>query len=92
MYFLQYDNKGRNFLHVAIQKSDIESVLFLISIHASVNTRIQDSHQLAPLHLAVIAGSEMIVRNLVCITVNCAYTFKPQTLILTVEANSRFIC
>ncbi|XP_014670719.1 PREDICTED: rabankyrin-5-like [Priapulus caudatus] len=60
----QCDNKGRNFLHVAIQKADIESVLFLISVHASVNTRIQDSHQLTPLHLAVIAGCEMIVRNL----------------------------
>uniref|UniRef100_H9H7M3 Ankyrin repeat and FYVE domain containing 1 n=1 Tax=Monodelphis domestica TaxID=13616 RepID=H9H7M3_MONDO len=48
----QVDNKGRNFLHVAVQNSDIESVLFLISV------------QLTPLHLAVQAGSEIIVRNL----------------------------
>lgn len=28
----QYDNKGRNFLHMAIQKEDMESILFLLSI------------------------------------------------------------
>lgn len=28
----QYDNKGRNFLHTAIQKGDMESILFLLSI------------------------------------------------------------
>ncbi|XP_074641653.1 rabankyrin-5-like [Tubulanus polymorphus] len=60
----QVDNKGRNFLHIAIQKSDIESVLFLIGVQANINSRVQDSHQLTPLHLAVIAGSEIIVRNL----------------------------
>ena len=52
-------------MHVAIQKSDIESVLFLISVHADVNSRMRDSGQLAPLHLAVKVGSEIIVRNLV---------------------------
>ncbi|CAB1316853.1 unnamed protein product [Coregonus sp. 'balchen'] len=35
----QVDNKGRNFLHVAVQNSDIESVLFLISVQANVNSR-----------------------------------------------------
>ncbi|XP_076453246.1 rabankyrin-5-like [Babylonia areolata] len=60
----QVDNRGRNFLHTAIQKSDIESVLFLISVHANVNSRTQDQHHLTPLHLAVMAGSEIIVRNL----------------------------
>lgn len=59
------DNKGRNFLHVAVQNSDIESVLFLISVQANVNSRVQDSAKLSPLHLAVQAGSEIIVRNLV---------------------------
>lgn len=62
----QVDNKGRNFLHVAVQNSDIESVLFLISVHANVNSRVQDASKLTPLHLAVQAGSEIIVRNLVC--------------------------
>lgn len=60
----QVDNKGRNFLHVAVQNSDIESVLFLISVQANVNSRVQDSAKLTPLHLAVQAGSEIIVRNL----------------------------
>lgn len=61
----QVDNKGRNFLHVAVQNSDIESVLFLISVQANVNSRVQDAAKLSPLHLAVQAGSEIIVRNLV---------------------------
>ena len=61
----QLDNRGRNFLHLAIQKADIESVLFLISVHANVNSRVQDSSQQTPLHLAVNVGSEIIVRNLV---------------------------
>uniref|UniRef100_A0A3P9AHQ3 Ankyrin repeat and FYVE domain containing 1 n=1 Tax=Esox lucius TaxID=8010 RepID=A0A3P9AHQ3_ESOLU len=60
----QVDNKGRNFLHVAVQNSDIESVLFLISVQANVNSRVQDSAKQTPLHLAVQAGSEIIVRNL----------------------------
>lgn len=59
------DNKGRNFLHVAVQNSDIESVLFLISVQANVNSRVQDAAKVTPLHLAVQAGSEIIVRNLV---------------------------
>lgn len=63
----QVDNKGRNFLHVAVQNSDIESVLFLISVQANVNSRVQDAAKLTPLHLAVQAGSEIIVRNLVWI-------------------------
>lgn len=62
---VQVDNKGRNFLHVAVQNSDIESVLFLISVQANVNSRVQDAAKLTPLHLAVQAGSEIIVRNLV---------------------------
>ena len=62
---VQVDNKGRNFLHVAVQSSDIESVLFLISVQANVNSRVQDSAKQTPLHLAVQAGSEIIVRNLV---------------------------
>ncbi|TMS13713.1 Rabankyrin-5 [Larimichthys crocea] len=60
----QVDNKGRNFLHLAVQNSDIESVLFLISVQANVNSRVQDAAKLTPLHLAVQAGSEIIVRNL----------------------------
>lgn len=32
----QYDNKGRNFLHTAIQKNDMESILFLLSIQVNI--------------------------------------------------------
>ena len=70
---LKIDNRGRNFLHTAIQQSDIESVLFLISVRANVNSRVQDSQQLAPLHLAVNVGSEIIVRNLVSIIWSVIY-------------------
>lgn len=31
----QFDNKGRNFLHTAIQKCDMESILFLLSIQVN---------------------------------------------------------
>ncbi|XP_059177093.1 rabankyrin-5-like isoform X2 [Physella acuta] len=60
----QVDARGKNFLHTAIQKADIESVLFLLSVNANVNSRTQDSQNLTPLHLAVLTGSEIIVRNL----------------------------
>ncbi|CAG5125828.1 unnamed protein product [Candidula unifasciata] len=60
----QVDSRGRNFLHNAIQKVDIESVLFLLGVNANVNSRTQDSQNLTPLHLAVHAGSEILVRNL----------------------------
>ncbi|GFN77456.1 ankyrin repeat and fyve domain-containing protein 1 [Plakobranchus ocellatus] len=61
---LNVDNKGRNFLHTAIQNKDIESVLFLMSVNADLNSRTQDSQNLTPLHLAVLTGSEILVRNL----------------------------
>ncbi len=63
----QFDNKGRNFLHVAVGRSDIETVLSLLSVNVNVNSRTNDSLAHTPLHLAVMAGSEMILRNLVSI-------------------------
>lgn len=60
----KYDPKGRTFLHSAILKNDIESVLFLLSVHVNIHSRVQDSSKFTPLHLAVQEGSEMIVRNL----------------------------
>ncbi len=59
-----YDSRGRNFLHSSIMKSDLESVLFLLSVNVNVNSRTQDANLLSPLLLAVQVGSEMIVRNL----------------------------
>ncbi|XP_011309262.1 rabankyrin-5 [Fopius arisanus] len=61
----QFDNKGRNFLHMAIQKGDMESILFLLSIQVDVNSRVQDVIQTPPLHLAVTSGNEMLVRSLI---------------------------
>ena len=68
------DSRGRNFLHTAILKDDLEAVLFLISVRANVNTRTQDPSSLSggsgnggltPLMLAVSKGNTMIVRNLI---------------------------
>ena len=61
----QFDTRGRNFLHTAILKSDLESVLFLIGINANVHSRTQDQHSLTPLLLAVQKGHAMMVRNLI---------------------------
>ncbi|XP_013141938.1 PREDICTED: serine/threonine-protein phosphatase 6 regulatory ankyrin repeat subunit A [Papilio polytes] len=36
----QVDKKGRNFLHVAIQACDVESVMFLLSVEVDVNSDI----------------------------------------------------
>lgn len=61
----QYDNKGRNLLHTAIQKIDMESILFLLSIQIDVNSRVQDVTQTPALHLAAITGNELLVRSLI---------------------------
>lgn len=45
-------------------RSDLESVLFLLSVSVNVNSRTQDSNLLSPLLLATQVGNEMIVRNL----------------------------
>lgn len=61
----QIDQRGRNFLHTAIMKNDLESVLFLLSIQVDVNSRVHDVNQATPLHLAAAAEDEMLVRNLI---------------------------
>lgn len=61
----QMDQRGRNFLHVAIMKDDLESVLFLLSIQVDVNSRVHDVNQTPPLHLAASSKNEMLVRNLI---------------------------
>jgi rabankyrin-5 len=60
----QADNKGRNFLHVAVLKSDIETVLSLLAVNVNINSRVKDSQTKTALHLACEVGSEMIIRNL----------------------------
>ena len=60
----KFDGKGRNYLHIAVEKKDIESVLFLLSIKVKVHSRVKDNTQKNALHLAAEAGNEMIIRNL----------------------------
>ncbi|XP_028400515.1 rabankyrin-5-like isoform X2 [Dendronephthya gigantea] len=66
----RYDKKGRNYLHRAILSGDVETVLFLISVNANIHTPVQDSSRTTPLHLAVQAGSEIIVRHLILANAN----------------------
>ncbi|XP_058978821.1 rabankyrin-5 [Musca domestica] len=61
----QMDSRGRNFLHLAIMKDDLESVLFLLAIQVDVNSRVHDANQSTPLHLAATSRNEMITRNLI---------------------------
>ncbi|KAI9579988.1 rabankyrin-5 [Glossina fuscipes] len=61
----QMDSRGRNFLHLAIMKDDLESVLFLLAIQVDVNSRVHDANQSTPLHLAATSKNEMITRNLI---------------------------
>lgn len=61
----QMDQRGRNFLHIAIMKDDLESVLFLLAIQVDVNSRVHDVNQTPPLHLAAASENEMILRNLI---------------------------
>lgn len=49
----QMDQRGRNFLHLAIMKDDLESVLFLLSIQVDVNSRVHDVNQTPPVHLGI---------------------------------------
>ena len=62
---LQYDGHGCNFLHNAIQVEDVESVMFLLSVHVDVNSKVRNQSVHTPLHLAVKKGSELLVRHLV---------------------------
>lgn len=61
----QTDGRGRNFLHTAILKGDMESVLFLLASGVDVNSRVQDSDQTPPIHLAALSGDETLLRSLV---------------------------
>lgn len=61
----QMDQRGRNFLHTAVMKDDLESVLFLLAIQVDVNSRVHDANQSTPLHLAASSKNEMITRNLI---------------------------
>ncbi|KAG5674000.1 hypothetical protein PVAND_003993 [Polypedilum vanderplanki] len=61
----QIDSRGRNFLHLAIMREDLESVLFLLAIQVDVNSRVHDVNQATPLMLASQSENEMLIRNLI---------------------------
>lgn len=65
MLFFKFDNKGCNFLHMAIQKDDIESVLFLLSVNVDVNSRVQNELQTTPLYLVATTGNELLLRSII---------------------------
>ena len=90
----KHDAKGYNFLHIAIKKGDIESVLFLLSINVNIHSRVQDAVQLTPLHLAVEYGSELIVRNLLLAGANIddVSTQKQTVLHIAAEHDHSTIC
>ncbi|CAF0740586.1 unnamed protein product [Adineta steineri] len=90
----QLDNKGRNFLHIAVQNGDIESVLFLLTVRVNVNNRIQDASQFTPLHLSVQTGSEIILRNLILAgaSINDVTANRRSALHIAAENNRAVIC
>lgn len=61
----QCDGKGRNYLHLALERTDYDSVLFLLDNQVNISARVQDSAKKAPIHLAAESGSEIILRTLV---------------------------
>ncbi len=90
----QHDSRGRNFLHTAILKGDLESVLFLISINVNVHSRTQDQHSLTPLLLAVQKGHAMMVRHLILAgaSVHDKTPGSQTALLLAAEANLAEVC
>ncbi|KAG8238894.1 hypothetical protein J437_LFUL015179 [Ladona fulva] len=60
----QYDKRGRNFLHLAVEKGDLEAILFLLSVGVDLGSRVRDASQATPLHLAAERGLELPLRNL----------------------------
>jgi len=73
-YFLsQFDSHGHNFMHKAVINEDVEAVVFLMSVRADVNSKVQNPSLNIPLHLAIKKGSEIIVRHLVSIYVHCMH-------------------
>ena len=72
LHFLsQFDSHGHNFMHKAVINEDVEAVVFLMSVRADVNSKVQNPSLNIPLHLAIKKGSEIIVRHLVSVCFNC---------------------
>ena len=62
---VQVDSRGQNFLHLAVINGDVEGLIFLLSVRADVNSKVQSPSLNTPLHYAVKSGSEILVRHLV---------------------------
>lgn len=73
---------------MAIQKGDIESVLFLLSVSVDVNSRVQNELQTTPLHLAVATGNEMLVRSIILagarVHIHSIHHLYPKLLIISI--------
>lgn len=50
---------------MAIQKNDVESVLFLLSVNVDVNSRVQNELQTTPLYLVATTGNELLLRSII---------------------------
>ena len=63
-------------MHKAVINEDVEAVVFLMSVRADVNSKVQNPSLNIPLHLAIKKGSEIIVRHLVSrLSATCVYVF-----------------
>lgn len=75
---------------MAIQKDDIESVLFLLSINVDVNSRVQNELQTTPLHLAAATGNETLVRSIILAGARVRYNNIDQYLQLKNRIKAHF--
>ena len=56
-------------MHKAVINEDVEAVVFLMSVRADINSKVQNPSLNTPLHLAIKKGTEIVVRHLVCLSV-----------------------
>ena len=52
-------------MHKAVINEDVAAVVFLMSVRAEINSKVQNPSLNTPLHLAVKKGTEIVVRHLV---------------------------
>ena len=59
-------------MHKAVINEDVEAVVFLMSVRADINSKVQNPSLNTPLHLAIKKGTEIVVRHLVSVHCVCA--------------------
>lgn len=86
----QFDSHGHNFMHKAVINEDVEAVVFLMSVRADINSKVQNPSLNTPLHLAVKKGTEIVVRHLLLAgaQVNAVDNHHKGVLHMAVGANS----